>query len=59
MNDDKTFALTVTEQELNVISAGLDELPRKFSQPLMTKLQEQINKQVAALNAPVVEPVAE
>lgn len=48
---DKTFRLTVTEQELNVLSAGLVELPYKVSAPLITKLQGQIGGQLRSAAA--------
>ena len=48
MNDEKTFQLTVTEQELNIISAAIVELPFKVAQPLIQKLQSQINSAMAA-----------
>lgn len=41
----KEFTLTVTEQELNVLSAGLTELPFKVVADLIKKLQGQINAQ--------------
>jgi hypothetical protein len=43
----KEFTLTVTEQELNVLSAGLTELPYKVCAALIGKLQGQINDQQA------------
>jgi hypothetical protein len=43
---EKTFTLTVTAQDLNVISAGLDELPRKASEPLVQKFQKQLIQQM-------------
>jgi hypothetical protein len=38
----KEFTLTVTEQELQVVSAGLAELPFKHVGTLIQKLQQQI-----------------
>jgi hypothetical protein len=46
METEKTFTLTVTEQDLNIISAGIAELPFKVSAALIQKLQGQINEQV-------------
>lgn len=43
---DKTFTLTVTAQDLQALSAGLDELPRRVSQPLVEKLQKQLIPQM-------------
>lgn len=42
----REFNLNVTEQELQVISAGLVELPYKVSSQLIAKLQVQINEQI-------------
>lgn len=53
---DKTFTLKVTEQELNVISEGLQSQPFKIVFPLMQKLQAQIleqNKPAIVENKPV------
>ena len=43
----KTFTLTVTNQDLQVLSAALDELPRKVSEPVVVKLQQQLVGQMA------------
>lgn len=43
---DKTFTVTVTMQDLQVVSAGLDELPRKISEPVVEKLQKQLLPQM-------------
>lgn len=53
---DKTFTLTVTGPDLQVLSAGLDELPRKVSQPVIEKLQKQL---IPQMQPPAVEPRAE
>lgn len=42
----KTFTLTVTAQDLNVLQAGLDELPRKISEPIVQKFQKQLIPQM-------------
>lgn len=47
----KTFTLTVTSQDLNVLSAGLDELPRKVSEPLVQKFQQQLIPQMQPVEA--------
>ena len=39
------FTLTVTDQELMVISEGLGNLPFKISSALINKLQSQITEQ--------------
>lgn len=49
----KSFTLTVTSQDLNVLSAGLDELPRKVSEPVVQKFQKQLLPQMQP-----VEPAA-
>jgi hypothetical protein len=51
----KEFTLTVTTPDLQVLSAGLAELPYKTVQPLMAKLQAQVIKQQQP-EAPKVEP---
>jgi hypothetical protein len=40
------FTFTVTEQEANMILAGLQELPAKVANPLTRKLQEQAQEQM-------------
>jgi len=40
------FTFTVTEQEANMIIAGLQELPAKVANPLTRKLQEQAQEQM-------------
>lgn len=40
------FTFTVTEQEANMIVAGLQELPAKLANPLTKKLQEQAQVQM-------------
>ena len=53
----KEFTLIVTEEDVRIIGAALDELPRKFSNTLVMKLQEQINTQVNTPPAPVEEDI--
>jgi len=48
------FTLTVTDQELLVLSEALGELPFKKSASLISVLQKQVNEQ----NQPKVEPSA-
>lgn len=43
---DKTYSITVTMQDLQVVSAGLDELPRKVSEPVVERLQKQLLPQM-------------
>ena len=40
------FTFTVTEQEANMILAGIQELPAKVANPLTRKLQEQAQEQM-------------
>lgn len=40
------FTFTVTEQEANMIVAGLQELPAKLANPLTQKLQKQAQEQM-------------
>ena len=42
------FTLTVTEQEVYFIGAACLELPKKIADPLIAKLQEQVNAQIKA-----------
>ena len=40
--EQKTYTLTVTEAELNVIGQAIGELPYRVSAPILAKLQQQI-----------------
>lgn len=40
------FTFKVTEQEANMIVAGLQELPAKVANPLTQKLQQQAQEQM-------------
>lgn len=46
------FTLSVTEEEIKVLSIALSELPYKMSSNLINKLQLQINEQI---NKPAIE----
>lgn len=46
MKNSMEFNFKVTEQEANVILAGLQELPAKVANPLTRKLQEQAQEQL-------------
>jgi hypothetical protein len=48
---EKTFTLTVNARDLQVISAGLDELPRKVSQPIVEKFQQELLPQMKPVEA--------
>lgn len=52
---EKTFTLEVTEKDISIISAGLTELPYKYVNELIVKLQGQINGQIQAVSE---EPVS-
>jgi hypothetical protein len=43
---EKTFTLNVTQADLNMLAAALDEMPRKVSQPLIERLQKQLMPQM-------------
>lgn len=45
------FTFTVTEQEANLLVAGLQELPAKVANPLTKKLQEQAQAQMKSSEA--------
>lgn len=47
---EKTVTLTLTVEEVNLIYAGLGELPAKISEPLRYKIASEAQKQ---LNPPV------
>lgn len=44
----ETIILTLTRKQWDTIEQGLNELPRKFSQPLIEACIGQINEQVLA-----------
>lgn len=39
------FTFTLSEEEVNQLALGVQELPWKLANPLLTKLQEQVQKQ--------------
>lgn len=39
------YVLTVTEEELSILGAALNELPRKVSQPVFIRIQAQVDEQ--------------
>ena len=53
---ERIFQLEVSENDINIISAGLGELPFKHSSSLVAKLQSQLNDQ---LNVPAPQEVQE
>jgi hypothetical protein len=48
---EKTYTLTVTGADLQAMSAGLDELPRKISEPIVQKFQKQLLPQMQPVEA--------
>lgn len=40
-NDPQTYSFTFTAQDVNAIEAGLNELPRKLSEPVIQRMQNQ------------------
>lgn len=47
----KEYTFTLTEQEANIVLAGLQELPARISNPLTQKLQEQAKTQLEQVQA--------
>lgn len=43
--------LVLSEQQLAVIAAGLQELPYRVSKPVLEEMQRQVSEQVAAFEA--------
>jgi hypothetical protein len=50
----KTFKFELTEEEANVILAGLQELPGKVCNPLSQKLIEQAKEQLEGTEGKVI-----
>ena len=44
--EDKKVTLTLTVEEVNIIYAGLGELPAKVSEPLRYKIAQEAQKQL-------------
>jgi hypothetical protein len=42
----KTFTITLLETELSDLAAGIMEMPAKKANPLMQKIQQQVNDQL-------------
>jgi hypothetical protein len=40
---EQTYTLVFTVPQLNTVIAGLDELPHKYSRPLIDVIQQQLN----------------
>lgn len=52
------FHITVNQQQLEVIAAGLQELPAKFANPVIRHINEQIQAQVTAAEQAAANVVA-
>jgi hypothetical protein len=44
MNQEQTFTITVTVSQLNVIGAGLLELPGKIGNPVIAVINQQVTE---------------
>ena len=51
--EEKTVTLTLTVEEVNLIYAGLGELPAKVSEPLRYKIASEAQKQLAVNKEPI------
>jgi len=54
-----TLKLTLTIDKLNIILAGLGELPAKISQGIILKIQEEFKKQVKPIDGDKIDPKQE
>ncbi len=43
---EKTFTISLSENQLNLVAQALGELPFKISQPLIAELQRQLQTQI-------------
>ena len=50
-----TYTLTLTQEQINTIAAGLGELPFKASAPVIQELQKQIQAQTKPQAVPAVD----
>ena len=41
----KTFTITLNDEQLNTVAAGLNELPAKFANPVLQELTKQLQEQ--------------
>jgi hypothetical protein len=48
----KTFTLELTQDHLNVIAAGLQELPFKYASPLVAEINKQVSAQRLEIHSP-------
>ena len=56
--DTKTYQMSFTQEELNIIVAALSELPFKVSQPLISRMIKEF-AELTAKEVPAEESVAE
>lgn len=47
MNEEPKVTITTTIQEINIVLAGLQELPHKVSDGIIRKIYEQVNSQLS------------
>lgn len=52
----RTFTFTVTAEELQTIGAALEEMPHRRAAPVLAKLSQQLNAQVAPPTPPTPAP---
>lgn len=45
-NNMKQFTFTLSEEHVNTVAAGLNELPAKFANPVLQELTKQLQEQV-------------
>lgn len=46
----KNFTLNLTEQDVQVIGAALGEISFKHANPVVVKIQQQVNQQIEQVN---------
>jgi hypothetical protein len=58
-NENPTFNLEITLEEINMVLAALQELPAKLCNPLSEKIRTQAQAQIAAMQAAEQDSAAE
>lgn len=51
----KTFTFTFTEEQINILAAGLGELPLKHSNPVLQDMSKQLQEQQEDMPAKTAE----
>jgi hypothetical protein len=46
-NNMKTFNISLNEDQINTVAAGLNELPAKFANPVLQEITKQLQAQTA------------